>query len=212
MASITCRCGTVKLQFPSNTPRVSTECCCNHCFARVKYLEDLGGPKVPSKPLLASKWDNKVKIISGRDKLQVYKMTSETMVTNISSTCCHTFLLGRHPGYDANCVTTSSDFPVFKDAENIVAASRWYPNQWDKDRLSKYDDDDKLIGIWVQEEDGSIVGEDGWEDVFKAQIESMEREIPEGAEGQTFDQIIDSVGRDNIKIVSGETSDQSSPK
>jgi hypothetical protein len=177
-------------------------------------LENLGGPKVPSKPLLASKWDNKVKIISGRDKLHVYKMNSETLVINISSTCCHTFLLGRHPEYDANCVTTSSDFPVFKDAENRVAASRWFPNQWDKERLSKYDDD-KLIGIWVQEEDGLMVGEDGWEDVFKAQIESMTREIPEGAEGETFDQIVDSVGQDNITIVSDgrdeETNDQSSP-
>jgi hypothetical protein len=30
----------------------------------------------------------------------------------------------------------------------------------------------------------------------------MEREIPPGAEGETFDEIVDSIGRDKIKIVS----------
>jgi hypothetical protein len=161
-------------------------------------LEDKGGFKVPSRPLLATKWDNKVKIISGRDKLHLYKMTLETMVMNISSTCCNTFLLGRHPGYDANCVTTSSDFSIFYHTETLTPSSRWFSNQWDQERLSKLD---KLPGIWVQK-DGSLTGEDGWEDILEAHKASMEREIPPGAEGETFDEIVDSIGRDKIKIVS----------
>jgi hypothetical protein len=135
--------------------------------------------------------------------MYVYKLNSETLLTNIASTCCHTFLLGRHPVYDGNCVTTSSDFPIFENAEDIVLvpSSRWHSNQWDKERLSKYE---PLVGIWVQEEDGSLVGEDGWEDVFKVHIEKMQREIPDCAEGETFDEIIDSIGRNKIIIASDE--------
>ena len=202
MASISCRCGTVKIQFTSDTPRVTTECCCNHCFSRVGYLETLGGPKIPSsdKPLLASKWDNKVKITeSGRDKLYAYKMTPETGVINIASTCCHTFLLGRHSGYDANCVPTSDDFSIFsRNSKRMASSSRWFSNQWDKDRLSKLD---YIPGIWVNEKDGSLSGDQGWEPIFEAHKAAMESDISQGAEGESFEEIIDSIGRDKIKIV-----------
>jgi hypothetical protein len=202
MASITCRCGKVKLQFPSTCPRVSTECCCNSCFARVQHLQYLGGPSVVgSKPLLNSKWDNRVKVVSGRDQLYVYKMNTETMVTNIASSCCHTFLLGRHSEYDANCVTTASDFCIFLNAENLVPSSRWFSNQWTPERLSMFD---KLVGIWVQE-DGSLTGEDGWEKVVQEHLESIQREIPKGVEGETFDEIVDSIGRENIIVSDRQT-------
>lgn len=51
----------------------------------------------------------------GRDKMFAYKMNPHTMVVNIASSCCHTFLLVRNPEYDKSCVTTSDDFPVFDD-------------------------------------------------------------------------------------------------
>jgi len=202
MATISCRCGKVELQFPSKTPRVSTECCCNSCRQRVEYLADMGGPIVPKKPLLTSKWDNRVEIVSGKDLLFAYKLNPETMVLNIASSCCKTFLLGRHEEYDGNCVTTSSEFPVFHNAEGMVPVSRWFVNQWDKDRLEKCDR--SLIGIWVNEDgDGSLTGEEGWEDVFQAQQACIQREIPPDAKGLTFDEIIDEIiGRDNVGIVS----------
>ena len=201
MVSISCRCGSVKLQLPSHIPRVTNECCCNHCFARVQYLESLGGPQIdPNKPLSTSKWDNKIQVLAGRDKLCVYKMTPQTLVVNIASTCCHTLLLGRHSGYDANCVTTCNAVAVIANAEQQTPNSRWFANQWDPERLSKLQ---PLVAIWVNEDDGSLTGEDGWEEIYRAMKASMEKEIPDDAEGETFDGIVNSIcSRDKIKIVS----------
>lgn len=197
---MTCRCGNVQIEFPTAMPRVSTECCCNHCFARVAYLERLGGPSVPGKkPLLNSKWDNRITVVKGRDSLFAYKLTPETQVLNIATTCCHTFLLGRHSGYDANCVTTCSDFPVWTNKGGpFVASSRWFSNQWEPEVLNQFP---KLVGIWVNEEDGSIQGETGWEEVFQEQVECMQREIQQDATGESFENILDAIGRDNIVIV-----------
>ena len=214
---MTCRCGKVQMEFTDSRPRVSTECCCNHCFARVRYLEEVGGPPVPSKPLLNSKWDNRISIVQGREYLFAYKMTPTTQVLNIATTCCHTFLLGRNPVYDANCVTTTTTltFPVWSSSSTgspmerlpFEASSRWFSNQWEPERLAKYP---HLVGIWVREEDGSITGDPGWETVFAQQLECMQREIAENAPGETFDAIVDgSIGRDTIVIVSespGQTS------
>jgi hypothetical protein len=199
-ASITCQCGKVELGFTSTSPRISTECCCNHCFARVEYLHSLGGPKVPSRPLLASKWDNKIRVIKGREHLYVYKLTEKTLVINIASSCCNTFLLGRHAGYDANCVTTSSDFPIWKNADTpFQVSSRWFSNQWTAERLQQYS---SLIGIWVNESDNSITGDKGWEEVFEKHMEKMNSRIPMDAVGESFDQIVASIGHENVIITS----------
>jgi hypothetical protein len=63
---------------------------------------------------------------------------------------------------------------------------------------------DKLVGIWVQE-DGSLTGEDGWEKVVQEHLESIQREIPKGVEGETFDEIVDSIGRENIIVSDRQT-------
>lgn len=197
---MTCRCGNVQIDFATTMPRVSTECCCNHCFARVKYLEQLGGSSVPTKvPLLNSKWDNRITVVKGRDILFAYKLTPMSEVLNIASTCCHTFLLGRHPGYDANCVTTCSDFPIWTNRDGpFIASSRWFSNQWQPELLNKIP---KLVGIWVNQEDGSIQGEPGWEEVFQIQVECMQREIRHDATGESFDDVLDAIGRDKIIVV-----------
>ena len=111
-SSIKCRCGEVEIKFPSNKPRVSTECCCNHCHNRLQYLASLGGPAPPDSPLVASKWENCMQIVSGEENLFAYKVNPNTKVMNIASKCCKTFLLGRQPEYDANCVTTQAEAAV----------------------------------------------------------------------------------------------------
>jgi len=67
MTSFTCRCGDVKIQLSSDSRRVTTECCCNHCFARMNYLASMGGPTIDKdRPLTCSKWDNRAKVLSGK--------------------------------------------------------------------------------------------------------------------------------------------------
>lgn len=202
-ASISCRCGNVEIQFTARKPRLSTECCCNHCYVRTRYLERLGGPSVPTRPLLTSKWEDRVTIIKGRDYLFCYKVTPKTLVYNVASSCCYTFLLGRHSVYDAQCVTTSTDFPIWKNADlPFRASSRWFSNQWGTERLAQYP---PLTGIWVKEIDGSITGDPGWESVVERHMATINQEISEDvSSGETFDSIVESIGRDHIIIIPEE--------
>lgn len=142
-----------------------------------------------------------MQIISGKDNLFAYRLNDTTEVTNIASSCCNTFLLGRHSGYDANCVTAQQEAAVYCNTTEgaIVPYARFFTNQWSKEKLSQYK---PMIGIWVDESTGDIVGEDGYKELFQAHIESVQRGIPNDAVGITFDDILkDIVGLDNIIVI-----------
>lgn len=183
---ISCRCGSVKLKFPSSCPRVVTECCCNHCYARLAHFER--GPSIPLKPIVTSKWDNCIQILHGKNHLGAFKTLSDSNVLNIYAECCQTFLLGRNATYDENCVNVVNECVVFEGYDSKDAAcSRWFANQWDSNILSKFP---PKIGIWLNEADGSLVGDDGWEQVFAKMKAEMERKLPEDDSYQTFDDIL----------------------
>lgn len=80
----------------------------------------------------------------------------------------------------------------------LQPSSRWFANQWDKKRLEPYD---KLVGIWVNEDDGSITGEDGYEQVLEDHMVCMNREISpsDALIGETFEELLDTIG--NIRII-----------
>ena len=204
MASIKCKCGKVELKFPSYAPRVSTECCCNHCRERLEYLARMGGPSVPDRPLIASKWDNCIEIISGGDLLFAYRLNPKTKVTNVASTCCKCFLLGRQPEYDACCVTTQAETAIYCNLTegSIKPYARFFSNQWSQERIQQCER--KLIGIWVDENTGDITGEEGYKELFEAHIEKINRPIPDDAVGITFEAIVEQLGKNNVVIVSDE--------
>ena len=79
---------------------------------------------------------------------------------------------------------------------SIRAHARFFANQWSKDRLSKYS---SLTGIWV-DDSGSITGEDGWEDIFKAQVDAMQRPISDSAEGISFEEIWHEISEKGVTI------------
>jgi hypothetical protein len=217
MTCLSCHCGAVQIRLTTHQPRISTECCCDHCLARVRYLEDLGGPSLPpcnkNQPLVSTKWDNLFVVEKGRDQLFAYKLSRDTLVTNVASKCCYTFLLGRHSEYDANCVTTCDAFPTFtNDYVRLPPSSRWYANQWDPTRLANLE---PLTGIWVvcNDADGtsSITGDEGWQEVLEAQQKVMEADIvPPSLDGhghdparwESFDQLVNAIGRESVQIVS----------
>lgn len=159
-------------------------------------LQEMGGPAVnQDKPIINMKWDNRVTIEQGRDHLMVYKLSPETKVFNVASSCCHTFLLGRNAEYDANCLTTNQQSPVYdKDYVEIPPSSRWFSNQWP----TAINPLQPLVGIWVGE-DGNLIGEDGWEAVFEAHMQVMNAPTPSTAKGETFDQLLGSL--DPPKII-----------
>lgn len=208
MASFSCQCGQLTIKFPTTKPRITTECCCNHCFARVMCLEERGGPKVlKDRPLINTKWDNLMTIScsnkSVKENLRAYKMRDANCgVTNIASSCCNTFLLGRNPAYDTHVVTTMDDFVIFSsNYEKVPPSSRWFVNQWSSERISHLP---HLPGLWVSN-DGNVTGEDDeWEQTFQAQLDATGKEPPKKSEEGmiTFDDVLDLIGRDQIEIVS----------
>jgi len=107
--------------------------------------------------------------------------------------------------YDANCVTTQAESVVYCNVTegSIAPYARFFTNQWDGDRLSKYK---PMIGIWVDESTGEITGEEGWKPLFQNHLENIQREITPGATGVSFDDILDEIGRDNVIILSNERS------
>jgi hypothetical protein len=51
MATISCNCGQVQLQFPSSMPRTSASCCCcRDCLKRHKLLEEQDGKVIYESP------------------------------------------------------------------------------------------------------------------------------------------------------------------
>jgi hypothetical protein len=161
----------------------------------------MGGPPVhPDQPIGNLKWDNRVVVEQGRDHLMAYKLSPETKVFNIASACCHTFLLGRNAEYDAHCVTTNQDTPVYdSNYEEVAPSSRWFSNQWSREKKESLP---PLVGIWVGE-DGNWMGDDGWEPVLEKHMEAMNAPLPPNADGETFDQVLGSL--DPPRIFSGDS-------
>lgn len=60
----------------------------------------------------------------------------------------------------------------------------------------------KLTGIWVNPQTWSLTGDPGWEAVFEKQKACLDRPIPQDVIGETFDDTVESIGRNNILIVS----------
>jgi hypothetical protein len=60
--------------------------------------------------------------------------------------------------------------------------------------------------MWV-DENGQVTGQEGWESVFEAQIARMKRPKNEDSlsEGETFDDIVDSLQKEDIIIASQKT-------
>jgi hypothetical protein len=213
MATLSCRCGKVVLQLTTSRARVSTECCCDSCFNRAMFLsERRGGTCIDDKntPIVCMKWDNRVTIVQGREYMFVYKLTPQTNVFNIASSCCYTFLLGRNDDYDAHCLTTNEVGPIWGGHyERIEPSSRWFVNQWSDTQRAKLK---PLMGIWVDAE-GNLDGEDGWKSVFEEHFAAMNApiDITESeeratsttvGETETFDQVLKSLDSVPIVIVS----------
>jgi len=49
-----------------------------------------------------------------------------------------------------------------------------------------------------------VTGEEGWEEIFAAHKKSMDKEIPASVQGETFDDILRSIGCVRI-VSSGQT-------
>lgn len=150
---------------------------------------------MPSHPLRVKTLDNHLVFVQGKDKLQLYKTTKDTLLINMASTCCNTYLIGRHSGYHySGSLATMADFCKYQNLDDSSQpTSRWFTNKWTPERLSQYE---KLPALWVNEEDGSLEADfEGWQEVFQAQVAALQVPVPEDAHapGETFEDVVEHV-------------------
>jgi hypothetical protein len=60
-----------------------------------------------------------------------------------------------------------------------------------------------MVGIWINEA-GSITVENGWEEIFKNQVENMQRAIPDDAVGISFEELWNELSKEGVVIASEE--------
>ena len=134
MASLSCVCGAVQIQFPSSTPRSCSACCCRDCQTKIQYLERQGGPELSfAKPISVLTLDNNMLLTRGKNKLRFFKLTPDSYTVNMTSTCCSTFLVGRSKDYGGNavgiypeyCAVSNIDPEKTKTLDFISFKSHW---------------------------------------------------------------------------------------
>mmetsp|Transcript_38315 Transcript_38315/g.83261 ORF Transcript_38315/g.83261 Transcript_38315/m.83261 type:complete len:217 (-) Transcript_38315:119-769(-) len=172
MATISCRCGTVKLQFPTRSPRASQECCCRDCHGRIAHLANLGGPSMPdvtiasadnrTRPATFYYFVNRITVLSGGDRIKFYLMKEGSTNHNMASSCCNTFLMGHSPAFSGNTVGVPKELGTLSgvDEPNDGPLLRWFPADMPGEVVDG--PAGSMPSAWLLD-DGKPTGTEGWE-------------------------------------------------
>lgn len=138
-------------------------------------------------------------VVKGKDKLYLYKLTNDSLLINMASTCCHSFLMCHHPVYHGK----GRDFCAVANLQAVDDSkplARWFTNLWKEQELKQCDC--TVPHLWVTS-DGQVTGNvENWADVFQAQCAAIQTPIPDDdIPGETFEDIMNHVGKDKIVIV-----------
>ncbi len=105
MATIQCRCGAVRIDFPTHAELFRHECCCHDCLSALWYATKRGGPAYPHDLCADCCWlPNDFHIVTGEDKLGAFLNYEAADTTRFYCTACWTVLFGDHPLYDKRVV------------------------------------------------------------------------------------------------------------
>ena len=103
MVNLECVCGHTHLVV-AGRHIMSVECCCTSCRTASRHFERLPG----GRPILtgygATSYvlyrKDRVRVVSGREKLKAYKLSTETPTQRVVATCCNTpVFLNFKPGH-----------------------------------------------------------------------------------------------------------------
>ena len=124
MASVSCKCGEVKISFPvSDKPRVHSICCCDDCQKRVSHLATLGGKPLGDIFALGTgvevvNFEGQLKVDRGLNLLYFYRLRTDTNMVNVGCKCCHSYMIARNTDFHGNSVAT---LPQFANVEGDLA-------------------------------------------------------------------------------------------
>lgn len=141
MATITCRCGAVQIEFYTTNDLFSLECCCHDCTAALWYANKRGGPAFPKIQCVDSSWfPNDFRVMKGLDKLGAFMNFANADTTRFHCTGCWSVLLGDHPAYAGKILVTQvgnyEDFEGLKNAELMPPQARHFMRDLSKQQLA----------------------------------------------------------------------------
>jgi hypothetical protein len=192
MATVTCKCGAVKFEFPtSSTPRVHSLCGCDDCQRRVQYLADKGGtPMDTDHPIEVANFEGQMKFVKGRELLEFFKGKEETNMINVGSTCCHSFLCARNTDFHGTSIATLPQYATVKHADKpleFLSFMKFWPNkQYKKNH-------EGLPEFWRKEDGGEgFDGTEGFMEAVGAAMAANAAPISEKVEGAiTFEELVE---------------------
>ncbi len=122
MATITCKCGDVRIIFPTDTELFRHECCCHDCISALWYSTQRGGPEYPHDHRADACWlPNDFHIEQGAAKIGALLNFPAADTTRFYCTSCWTLLFGDHPMYETKIlVSLIASYREFDGLSNIA--------------------------------------------------------------------------------------------
>ena len=141
MASITCNCGAVKIEFFTQNDLFRNQCCCHDCTAGLWYANQRGGPAAPPFQCVDSSWfPNDFKILRGENKLGAFMNFENADTTRFHCTDCWRVLIADHPIYENKLVVTQvvsyTAFEGLKNASLMPPQSRHFVKDVPADQIA----------------------------------------------------------------------------
>jgi hypothetical protein len=150
-------------------------------------------------------FDNRLSIIKGRHNLRFFKLAPASGVVNMSTSCCHSFLLKEYERLPGTVVAIEQDYgnddnadlpledhqprpvhhrPNLHNVEHQDAMIRTFPNDWLLEHLSYLK---PLPSVWFDEA-GNVVGQPtgSWEETFDAYMDKVTACVPPMQAGVEF--------------------------
>ncbi|MSR14185.1 MAG: hypothetical protein EXR86_06375 [Gammaproteobacteria bacterium] len=141
MATITCKCGAVQIEFYTKNDLFRLECCCHDCSAALWYANKRGGPPFPKIQCVDSSWfPNDFKVVKGENELGAFVNFENADTTRFHCTVCWSVLFGDHTAYAKKLVVTQvgnyKEFEGLKNAELMSPQARHFLKDLSKEQLA----------------------------------------------------------------------------
>ena len=126
MATITCNCGAVQIEFDSGTDLFRLQCCCHDCSAALWYASKRGGPAPPTHQCVDNSWlPNDFRIVRGEHQIGAFMNFENADTTRFYCKDCWSILFGDHPVYEKKVVVTTAR--NYKEYEGLTNATLMPP-------------------------------------------------------------------------------------
>ena len=126
MATIKCKCGSVRIEFSAHTELFRHECCCHDCISALWYSTKRGGPEYPHDLCADCCWlPNDFRVETGEDKLGAFMNFESADTTRFYCRSCWTILFQDHPIYEKKILV--SQVAAYKEFEGLTNVVRMEP-------------------------------------------------------------------------------------